>query len=416
VDGHFLLEAARYLGYDKEAQQGLETTWKRQRDDGGIFAGGGDAHWKDTGIAMFTMVRQAELSQDWSFFREMKPNILRGVDFLMSLREKAREEGSANGRYGLLAQGMGDGGLGGIRSEFTTTLWVLAGLKAVVEAAERLSIGGFDQTRQFYGELRRSFFAAAKQEMRHHRDGFDYLPMLMKEDPDWEADDPWNRPQPQVGQWAMSQAIYPGVVFEHGDPVVSGYVSLMQACTQEGIPAETGWLPHEGLWNYMGAFVAHAYLWAGVTDWARSTFHGFLNHATPLYCWREEQPIQNSCVGGYVGDMPHNWASAEFIRLTRHCLALERGNELHLFEGFPANWAKPGAVTRLRDIATEFGPLSLEFRVTKDGKIGVLKLTPPHRNPPAKIVWHLDHWSSQSGMLELPMKGSVARKVSLKGQ
>ena len=24
--------------------------------------------WKDTGIAMFTLVRQAELSQDWSYF------------------------------------------------------------------------------------------------------------------------------------------------------------------------------------------------------------------------------------------------------------------------------------------------------------------------------------------------------------
>ena len=30
VDGNFILEAARYLGYDAEAQQGLETTWALQ--------------------------------------------------------------------------------------------------------------------------------------------------------------------------------------------------------------------------------------------------------------------------------------------------------------------------------------------------------------------------------------------------
>ena len=41
VDGNFLLEAARYLGYDSEAQQGLEATWARQKDSGGIFAGAG---------------------------------------------------------------------------------------------------------------------------------------------------------------------------------------------------------------------------------------------------------------------------------------------------------------------------------------------------------------------------------------
>jgi hypothetical protein len=62
----------------------------------------------------------------------------------------------------------------------------------------------------------------------------------------------------------------------------------MQACTQEDVPAETGWLPHGGLWGYNAAFVAHVYLWAGLADWARQTFTGFLNHASPLYCWREE--------------------------------------------------------------------------------------------------------------------------------
>src|SRR5208282_673915 len=88
VDGHFLLEAARYLGYDAQAQEGLEATWARQRDDGGVFAAVQSEHWKDTGIAMFTLVRQAELSQDWTYFRQMQPNVLRAVKFLIELREK----------------------------------------------------------------------------------------------------------------------------------------------------------------------------------------------------------------------------------------------------------------------------------------------------------------------------------------
>lgn len=60
------------------------------------MAGGGREHWKDTGIAMFTLVRQAELSQDWSYFRRMQPNVLRAVKFLEGLREQAKRDGSVN--------------------------------------------------------------------------------------------------------------------------------------------------------------------------------------------------------------------------------------------------------------------------------------------------------------------------------
>jgi hypothetical protein len=74
---------------------------------------------------------------------------LRAVAFLKSLREKAKAEGSVNGRYGLLAQGYGDGGLRTLAPEFTNTLWVLAGLKAGVEAAGHLGLSGFDDMKQF---------------------------------------------------------------------------------------------------------------------------------------------------------------------------------------------------------------------------------------------------------------------------
>lgn len=361
VDGNFILEAARYLGYDREAQQGLETTWALQEKDGGIFAGAGREHWKDTGIAMFTLVRQAELSQDWSYFRSMQPNVLRGVEFLRGLCAKAVAEGSASGRYGLLPKGMGDGGLGGLRDEFTNTIWVLAGLKAVEQAAARLNLPELEPVGRFHRELRAAFTAAARQEMRRHSAGFDYLPMLMKNDPQWNASDPWDRPQPQVAQWAMSHAIYPGLVFEKDDPLVKGHIALMQACTQEDIPAESGWLPHEGTWTYNAAFVAHVYLWAGLEDWARTTFAGFLNHATPLYCWREEQPLRGSLAASYVGDMPHNWASAECVLYLRHMLALEDGRSLRLLAGIGKPELAAGEPFAISGSPTRFGRISMRL-------------------------------------------------------
>jgi hypothetical protein len=388
VDGNFILEAARYLGYDKEAQQGLETEWSRQLSDGQIVAGGGREHWKDTGIAMFTLVRQAELSQDWSYFRAIQPKVLRAVNFLEGLREKAKQDNTINGRYGLLAPGFGDGGLGGIRPEFTNTVWVLAGLKAVTEAADRLGLAGFEDTKRFYKELRVSFFAAAKLEMRQHPDGFEYLPMLMKEDPAWSAPDPWDRPRPQTAQWALSHAIYPGLVFDKDDPIVQGHIKLMQACTQEDIPAETGWLPHGGAWNYNAPFVSHVYLWAGVTDWARLTFTGYLNHATPRYCWREEQPLRGSLTADYIGDMPHNWASAECVLYLRHMLALEDGQALRLLAGI-GDFELSGKQ-----------PRTLAASPTRFGRIG-MSLEPLDRHQGWRLKFRRDA-GPVPGSVELP--------------
>lgn len=356
VDGNFLLEAARYLGYDKEADDGLLAEWAKQLPSGQVVASGGGEHWKDTAIAMFTLVRQCELKQDWQYFKDLEPNVRHAIEFLIKLRDEARAGNSTNGRYGLLAPGFADGGLGGVRSEFTNTVWTLAALKAVAAAAERLQLPSLAIAKTFHNELRAAFLAAAQKEMVRHEKGFEYLPMLPRDDEVWRDPEPWNRPRPQTAQWALSHAIFPGLVFAKEDPIVKGHIALLQACAQEDIPAETGWLWHESVWNYNASFAAHVYLWAGLTDWAERTFRGFLNHASPLYCWREEQPLQRALLGQDWGDMPHNWASAECVRYLRHSLVLEDGGRLRLLEGFDGK---------------ERNPVSLEQTPTRFGRVNV---------------------------------------------
>lgn len=373
VDGNFLLEAARYLGYDKEADEGLRSEWSNQSDTGQVIAGSGGEHWKDTAIAMFTLVRQCELKQDWSLFHELEPNVNRAIDFLIGLRDQARNGKSTNGRYGLLTPGFADGGIDGVRSEFTNTVWTLAGLRAVAAAAKAEGIPTLDQkAAQFSKELYAALQETAKKETVRHPAGFNglpftYLPMIAHDDPLVSDPDPWNRPRPQTAQWALSHAIYPGLVFEKDDPIVRGHIALLQSCTQEDVPAETGWLWHDSLWTYNASFAAHVYLWAGLRDWAHRTFTGFLNHASPLYCWREEQPLQHALVGQDWGDMPHNWASAECVRYLRHMLALEDGQMLRLLEGITSaevvssgSGSSPSAYV-LHDSPTRFGRISLAF-------------------------------------------------------
>jgi hypothetical protein len=366
VDGNFLLEAARYLGYDKEADEGLLSEWGKQLPSGQVVAASGGEHWKDTAIAMFTLVRQCELKQDWQLFKDLEPNVRHASDFLKQIRNQARNTDSTNSRYGLLPPGFADGGIGGVRSEFTNTVWALAGLKAVIGAADRLSLP-FNDAQAFYNELLDSFQKAAKAEMVHHPDGFEYLPMLAHDDPAWKDHDPWNRPRPQTAQWALSHAIFPGLVFDQNDPIVRGQIALLQSCTQEDVPAETGWLWHESIWNYNASFAAHVYLWAGLQQWAHRAFLGFLNHASPLYCWREEQPLQHALVGQDWGDMPHNWASAECVRYLRHTLVLEDGQKLRLLQGLVPSLEEK-ALFSLEHSPTRFGRVNLQFEPLDQNK------------------------------------------------
>jgi len=109
--------------------------------------------------------------------------------------------------------------------------------------------------------------------------------------------------------------------------------------------------------------------------------------------WREEQSLRGETFRK-VGDMPHNWASAEFIRLVIHLLALDRGDELHLLEGLPRAWTVPGMTTRLEGIATPFGPLDLAVQAGTQGQTATVTVKPLAANCRAVVV-HLPDGSTR---------------------
>ena len=396
VDGSFLLEAMTYLGRRDETREGIKYLMGFQRKDGSFMLI--DGHWKETGIALWAITRHARLTGDPDWLRQAWPNVERGVAFIRHMRTLPAAD-APNAR--LIPEGFSDGGLAEKVPEYTNIYWTLAGLRAAIESARWL--GKLDEATDWqkeYDDFLSTFRRAAARDMRTDAHGNRYLPTRMQYD---------SAILPQKAQWAFLHAVFPGKVFGAGDSLVQGNMAMLRAVEREGLVQDTGWLK-DGLWTYFGSFYAHAWLWLGDSDKAARTLYAFANHASPLLAWREEQmPVGQG--DQTVGDMPHNWASAEFIRLVRHSLILERGNELHLFEGVPARWAAPGAVIRARDIATEFGPMSLEFRVAKDGTSGIFKLTPPRRTPPARIVLHLDHWAAQTGTLDLPTQTPYRTRI-----
>lgn len=401
VDGSFLMEAVTFLGRGEEARNGIRYLLKRQGPDGGFMLI--DGHWKETGIVLWAVTRHAKLTGDKAWLGEVWPSVERGFEYIRKMRDSASFIGNA-ANYRLVPEGFSDGGLGEKAAEYTNVYWTLAGVKAAVEGARWL--GKAEEAEKWqreYDDFLETFRLAAKRDMKTDAEGNACLPIYMVNG---------LRVPVQKGQWAFLHAVFPGKVFAADDALVKGNMAMLRAAESEGLVVDTGWLS-KGIWNYFGSFYGHAWLWVGEREKAIETLYAFANHASPLLVWREEHMPQGKGEG-YVGDMPHNWASAEFIRLVRHCLVLERGEELHLMEGLPAEWTKAGMVTRVKEVATEFGPVSMELRVSEDGLKARLVFSGARRNPAKRIVLHLDGWSAEKGVAELSGEGTMEREIRLK--
>ena len=429
VDGHFMLEAAQYLGDANGAREGLQGLLRRAKPSGAIEVF--PYHRKETAIALATLVRQYELTGDWDLLESCWPTIMQGFRYIQRMREEARELGHSHPAYGLMPPAFGDGGLGGTRAEYTTVLWVLAGLRFAARGAIYLGRDSeADEIWNEYNDLLATFRVRAEQDMQRLPDGTPYLPMLMPGSgshilrPDYAGEPPpWYRANPGTATWALAHAIYPGEVFAPTDPLVVNFCRLLDLVDdEEGIPAGTGWLPYRAVWNYSASFYAHVWLYAGHADKAIDYLYSFANHAAPTRVWREEQSLRSEPCEYLVGDMPHNWASAEFIRLVRHLLVFERWEDLELLPGLPEEWLSDGCTVVVRRTPTRFGPVSLQVEVEAGcWRHIAVEMDPSWHLRPRRVVLHLPTSAPPSqvrvnghdslvrnGTVELPIASNVA--------
>jgi hypothetical protein len=403
VDGAFLLEAATILGAGDQARQGVAYELTHQKSDGRIEVM--ENYWKENGIVLWTCARHAQLTQDKAWLQEQWPKLKRIAEFIRTLRQQTLKNDSPLDD-GLIPPGFPDGGIGGVHYEYTNPYWNLLGLRSFVEAARWL--GKADEAAAWqkeYIDFMAAFRKAAARDMRRDAHGNLYLPILMG--------DAGAKELPQRAQWAFCHAVYPGQIFAKDDPLVAGNMAMLQATEREGLVYGTGW-DATGIWNYFASFYGHAWLWQGNGRKAAQILYAYANHAAPVLDWREEQSLCGQTFRK-VGDMPHNWASAEFIRLTVHLLEMDRGQELHLFEGLPLQWTKPGMVTRLNGIATPFGKLTMALKIAADAKTARLRVEPLSDAACQKIIVHLADWASdkKDALIELDPKRRNARTILL---
>ena len=402
VDGAFLLETAAILGEADEARAGITYMLSHQQPDGRFELI--NRYYKENGIVLWACVRHARLARDKAWLASVWPRLEKTVGAIRRLRRETYTNDTPLDD-GLVPPGFPDGGLGARdKAEFTNVYWNLAGLKAAVRGAQWL--GKEDRARILlteYHDFRDAFDRAAGRNMRTDARGHPYLPIFIGK--------AGAETLPQKAQWAFCHAVYPGQVFRRDHPLVATNLAMLRATEREGMVMSTGWMTG-GIWNYFASFYGHVWLWQGAGAKAARCLYAMANHASPLLAWREEQPPRGEPYRA-VGDMPHNWASAEFIRLAVHLLAIDRGRELHLLEGLPRAWTRPGMVTRLRGVATPFGPLHMTLAVDEAGESARLTVDPLPAGDCRRIVVHRAGWAAAKAGRPLPLDPTEKHEVRI---
>ena len=129
-----------------------------------------------------------------------------------------------------------------------------------------------------------------------------------------------------------------------------------------------GWRSDHSIYTYSSVRFAQLLLQAGQREKAADYLYAFANHASASRVWREEQPVRETHSAEICGDMPHNWASVEFIRLVRNLVVLETFTGVELLPGLPEEWLpRAGDSLVLEKTPTRFGKLSLELSVRGRG-------------------------------------------------
>jgi hypothetical protein len=71
------------------------------------------------------------------------------------------------------------------------------------------------------------------------------------------------------------------------------------------------------------------------------------------------------------GNMPHNWTSAEMVNLIRDMFVREDNGTLVLGIGAPEAWRKPGSQFGVKNMPTDYGPVSYTVGFGEGGKAAV---------------------------------------------
>jgi hypothetical protein len=382
-DGMFTSSALLAMGFTEPVRDFLRWFAPYQGVDGKVPCcvdrRGADPVLEHDGPGAFihAIAEYYRYTRDIGFLSDLWPHVVRAVDYLAGLRRRRMtDEYRAADKlvfFGLLPESISHEGYAAhpVHSYWDDFL-ALRGLKDA--AALAAIVGDFERARDYAtlrDEFRETLYASLQRVIAER--GIDYIPGSVE-----LADfDPTS----------TAVAIVPGEELEHLPPrelanTFERYWTEIQA-RKAGTNGWQEYTPYE-LRN-VGALVR-----LGQKARALELLAYLLADQRPAG-WNQWSEIawRDPTVPRFIGDMPHTWVGAGFVRSVRTLFAFEREADqaLVLAAGVPAAWvaAEPGVT--VRRLPTYYGVLNYTLRAESEDTVR-LRLAGDLVVPPGKIVVH----------------------------
>lgn len=363
-DGAYQLLELEEAGLSDAARRAVAAFLLAQRTDGRFETQKGqlDAN----GQALWALWQFAQITGDRGWLGRAYPQMRRAAEWI---RQARRQSPPDSPFAGLLPNALADGEYlwNGKYHIVGYDFWNLRGLLCVAAAAQAL--GQTADALDFRGEAedyRQAIDTAWK------RNGLPFFP------PSWE----------KAGtHWGNTETLWPTELFAPDDPRIGA--SVAEVRRRHGGGFLEGTIRWTGFTNaihpYLSSYTTMVSLLRGEHDQFVEDFYWYLLHSTATQAFPEGIFYQRRFA--WSDTIPHATGAANFAFMLRHALIHERGDELHLLLGVPDGWLQDGKEIRIANAPTHFGTMSLHVRGTAGGV--EVKLSPPRRQPPSRILLHL---------------------------
>jgi hypothetical protein len=347
------------------ARKAVATYLKAQRADGRFETQAGQ--FDANGQALWVLWQFYKITGDRAWLKQAYPQMRRAADWTM----RARREAPTGSPYeGLLPNAVADGEYlwDGKEHIVGYDLWNLRGLYCVADAAKAL--GEQADAARFKQELEAYRLAI---DAASAKTGLAWFP------PSWE----------KLGtHWGNTEVLWPTELYATGDARVGAL--LKEVRERHGGGFHEGTIRWTGLRDpvihpYLSAYTTMDSLARGEHDQFVEEYYWYLLHSTATHAFPEGIHYERRFA--WSDTIPHATGAANFAFLLRHALIHEQGEVLQLLLGAPDGWLENGKEIRIEKAPTHFGTMSLRLRGTSKGV--EIKLDPPRRRPPARIVLHL---------------------------
>ncbi|MEW6511168.1 MAG: hypothetical protein AB1428_09445 [Bacteroidota bacterium] len=184
--------------------------------------------------------------------------------------------------------------------------------------------------------------------------------------------------------WGNMESVYPEMILDSFDPMVSATLAATRAKYQEGIMTYGNgrWLHH-----YLTMANTETEVVRGEQRSAIEELYALLVHTSATHAGFEFSVLPWKTRDFGMNLAPHGWFAAKYRALLRNMLVREQGNALHLFSALSPSWVGNGLTVAVRRAPTNFGVLDAEL--TSGVGNAEIRLRASYVRPPDSLILHL---------------------------